>query len=150
MEKNLKNSVDSFKAAKAQLRKTASAEQSIHSIFESLTSVVSDEKVVTKEKAPKGGCCLGYICVYSRQHLQREEELRAAGYNPRKTYPEVRYAFYPSENTPGRIGSVAIYSDQPAALYIAIKRRGYLFNRPVIAASIRFGCRPFVDVKLAS
>lgn len=150
MKKNLNNSANSFKSVKAATRKYASIEQEIHSIFESLVSVAPDEEVVRKEKAPKGACCKGFICIYSREDLKGEEEQRSAGWAPKKALPKVRYAFYPATDKLDKIGSVAIYGDESGARLSEIRRRGFLFNHKVIASSIEMGRRPFVDVKLAS
>lgn len=68
---------------------------------------------------------------------------------PLKT-PVVVYTFYANVLSPDRLGSVAIYGDDPKATLGRIMKSGHLFGHTVRRASVEVGRRPFVDVTLAS
>ena len=119
-------------------------EQAISSIFGILSSKASHNSVVRREEAPKGKACKGFISIYNRDDLKRQEENKY--YRP---IPVEKYAFYPSVYHPSRLGSIAIYGENVIARNAWIKKGYPLFGYIVIEAKMETGIRPYLDVKLA-
>ncbi|MDE5806585.1 MAG: hypothetical protein K2H76_00585, partial [Muribaculaceae bacterium] len=97
-----------------------SFESQINSIFNSLSSTLSDSSIVVKERSKKGSLCKGLISVFNKADLRRQNEEEKEyreyirqGYSkemlqkPFKAIPIVRYAFYADTVSPDRLGSVA-------------------------------------------
>lgn len=145
------------------LNSTISVESQINSIFNSLSSTLSETSVVVKDRAPKGGSCKGFISVFNKADLRRQNEEEKEyreyirqGYSKeslQKTFkatPSVKYAFYPNTISPDKLGSVAIYGKNLASLLLMIKKNNTLFGHRVISATTEIGIRPFLDVKVAA
>lgn len=145
------------------LNSEKSFESQINTIFNSLSSTLSDSSVVVKERVRPGSLCKGLIAVFSRAELKRrtEEEkeyhiLLRQGYRkedlqkPFKATPSVKYAFYASNVEPERLGSIAIYGANLTPLLLMLNKSRILFGYRVISTSVEMGARPFLDVKLTA
>ena len=117
--------------------------QEINRIFHLLTIQAPEDMVVIQEKARTGSGCCGMISILSREDMNRQN----AGKNSRVT-PKVRYVFYPSVYFPSCLGSVAIYSDDAAALCNQMRCQHTFFGIKILDVVVEYGKRPFVDVRL--
>lgn len=129
---------------KTNFKNNTTIDQEINSIFHNLTLLGSEQTVVRKEKSPGKGSCRGIIAVFNRDSLLLQEKDPSF-----KPVPTVRYAFYPDTYFPGRLGSVAIYGENAETMCAKLKNQGIFFGRRIVSASVEFGRRPFVDVRLA-
>lgn len=129
---------------KTTIKNFQTIDQTISSIFRILSSTASENTVVVREKPSKTSTfCKGMISVFDRSDIRRQEEDKTF-----KATPVVRYAFYPDTYNPSRLGSIAIYGENAAALCSFIKKQKTIFGQIVISASVENGRRPFVDVRL--
>ncbi len=93
-----------------------------------------------RKRAVKGSSCKGVINVVA---AGKEES--------KKEKPLMSYAFYAGTYFPGRLGSIAIYSDNVTSILAQVRASKSLFGIPVVDAKIENGVkRPFLDVKFAT
>lgn len=155
------------------------AETEIRNIFQSLQSPSHVERSARRgrfntagpqtahriyrlERPSAGQAALAIISVYIKEALDRHtgeeaayQAALAAGVDrsllkkPAKPSPESLYAFYPRPGDRSRLGSVAIYCGGAPAVCAEILKFGHIFGHKIVSASVEYGRRAFVDVRLA-
>lgn len=138
-------------------------ELEINAIYQALKHNASETETVVIERLGIDSLCRARISVYRKDHLLRQtndvQEFRrlvAAGADrrtlrrPFRALPQAMYAFYGSSLFPERLGSVAIYGDNPHATLTRIRVCGHFAGHAVKRASIEMGRRPFVDITLSA
>lgn len=129
-------------------------ELEIRSILNSVNSKVSENETVVISQGDKNVARKAAISIYRREDLLRQKEEESAkrkGLIEKsfKAVPRVMYAFYPSVADQNKLGSIAIYGENPSGTCSIIQKLGSLFGHKVLRASLEMGRRMFVDVTLA-
>lgn len=136
-----------------------SLEQEIENIYKVLVATAAEGSVVRKEKVERGKMAKGYISIFQKIDLKREQE-EAEAYaeakrngdplagKPFVARPKLKYAFYPSTYDDRKIGSVAIYGEEATQHYWQLRKRDILFSHRIRNISLEMGLRPFVNVTL--
>ena len=123
-----------------------SIEQEITAIFNGIEANLKEGLFAEKTQPSKGSTfCKGMVNVYKAEDVQRKKADRSF-----KAVPVVSYAFYTDTFRPSRIGSVAIYGDNAFNRCLILNKKGFLFGRKIMRATVEHGLRPFVDVKLVA
>lgn len=147
----------------AEKRPRTTIEQEINAIYQALIHNASDDETVVLSRPDKAVSCRAMISIYRQSDLlrQKDEEMAykkalSAGADrrmlvkPFKARPVTMYSLYAGVVNPNKLGSIAIYGDNPHATLHRILISGHLLGHAVKRASIEMGLRPFVDVTLAS
>lgn len=134
-------------------------ELEINSIYQALRNNASDKEVVILDRPGRDSSSIAKISIYLKVDLLRQKEEEEArrvapagntADKPFRALPTVVYSLYAGTLNPDRLGSVAIYGDNPHSTLSRITKCGRLFGYSVKRASIEIGRRPFVDVTLAA
>lgn len=146
------------KAAKQQKKKAPKPEieLEVRSIFLALQHNVAAGEEVVLDRSTKDSACHSRICIYLKADLLRQlqeaeayQKARAEGQigiKPFKAQPKAVYALYAGVINREKLGSVAIYCDNPFVTIDRITKNGQLFGRKVKRATVEMGRRAFVDV----
>lgn len=136
------------------LNSNGSIESTIDSLANTIATHAPAGTTVKRIRAERGKSCKGSIIISTT--AKSVETLPEGDYGPNSenarpnTPTIVKYAFYASTICPGKIGSVAIYSEDITRILTEIRRSGYLFGFRVVKATVEHGRRPFIDVTVAS
>lgn len=126
---------DDPKSKRPQRKQPPLIEREINSIYRTLKLKTSGNRVITLERPGRYSTCKATISIYSTS-AQR--------------VPLVMYAFYSDILHPNKLGSIAIYGDNPEATQKRVLTYGALFGHMVKRVTIENGRRPFVDVTLVA
>ena len=145
---------------KINLNSKKSFESVINSIFNSLSSNLSDSSVVVKEQPRRGCLCKAVINVFNTADIRRQDEetkeyhaLLSRGYSkemlekPFTATPSIKYAFYADSTDPNKLESVAIYGKNVMRQYLMISTSRSLYGHAVKSYNGELGLSPFLDVK---
>lgn len=134
-------------------------ELEINAIFKALKNNLSDNSVVTMERTGKDMMWSAKICVYPKNDFLRQNEEEKSykkamedRYNrevldkPFKAHPTEVYTLYAGTFFSDKLGSVAIYGNNPYTMLNRISKSGNMWGYPIKEARIEIGRRPYLYV----
>lgn len=117
--------------------------QEISNIAERMSAASSCEEVAKAERPSKRMSAAGVIHVYNKAEYDRQTQEKPAK-------PTMRYVFYRGLYNQAKMGSVAIYGGNPAALFSMMKSRSSLFGHRIVEVNLEKGLSTYVDVTFAA